>query len=205
MKPCLRIVLVASILFMILLLSSCDTEHRTIDVELPEVQKYDGGYVHGMEYGVSYDEPMWTFLQEHPYSDAYYGYYWDEDLYWDTYEHPGNGLEIPYIDLYVDERILWCFVYDETEYSGAKAALFEILDTSESPVEEYNGYVFYDCFLDSGSAYPNHFNRVVFNDSQQTVILIGFFHSDHEAIDEKAFTWPEFLEFFYGDWYSFSE
>ena len=207
-KKRFKISLISCVMLFCLLLTSCDTEHETLETaELSEIQAYDGGNIHGVEYGKTYDGYLRSVVEAYSYTNAYYGYYWDEDLYYQKCSRSilGHKVTIPELNLYVDERLLYCFEYDKKTYPEAKNAFSEALEMSEEPVEEFNGYVFYDSFISYDSRFPYDFNRAAFNDSKNTIILLGFYYGHTRALYEANYTWPELLEVVYGEWYSFSE
>ena len=103
----------------------------------------------------------------------------------------------------VDRSLVW-LSYDSFVYADAKQYAMDNMVLSESAVEEYNGYVFYDNYADierDGFSYPRRFKRFGYNDSKNTLIFIGFYHSDRSLSFSE---WSAFLEEFYNEWYDFS-
>ncbi len=130
-----------------LMFSSCTESHGNVEIDFPETISYEEQWIRGIEYGNNYSENInEVFVKEYPYLDGYYGYYLDEDLYfdsdWRTFEVYGFNINIPAVDLGVDERLLLYFRYEDEVYQKAKTYLMGTLDLSDTPVEEYNGYIF---------------------------------------------------------------
>ena len=189
-------------------LSSCSyhssDDFYVVDITFPEIKEYMNLYVPGMEYRATYaDDITREFLKEHPYTEGYYGHYLDEDLYW-TFRTNKHGMRYAAIDLYVDERILCYFKFDDEVYIKAKEQLLKNFELSADPVEEYNNYVFYDHYTGFGEKYPTGFDRISFNDTNNTVILLGMFSTNLPDSYEDC-DWSEYLEIFYGGWYDFSQ
>ena len=112
-----------------------------------------------------------------------------------------------FFSLEVSDRALLFFKYDDETYQQAKNYVFESLELSISPVEEYNGYVFYDNYTGSlSNDFPYSFMRFAYNDSNNTLIFIGCYMSIgfDDNIDELSQNWGAFLNEFYGQWYDFS-
>ncbi len=65
---------------------------------------------------------------------------------------------------------------------------------------------FYDSFISDRGIYPYDypyvFDRFVYNDNNNTIILLGQYYSYFTELDDYEF--EEFLDVFYGGWYDFS-
>ena len=108
----------------------------------------------------------------------------------------------------ISDRALLYFEYDNETYYQAKEYVFENLNLSDSPVEEYNEYVFYDNYTGTLPInFPYSFMRVAYNDSNNTLIFIGCYMSSDfdQNIDELSNNWEEFLKRYYNNWYDFSQ
>ena len=110
----------------------------------------------------------------------------------------------------LDERVLVYIKYDDDTYENAKKYAMENLILSDAPVEEYNGYVFYDNFTNDGNEFkfPYMFNRLAYNDSNNTLIFLGLYcvHYDDDYLFRLyEYEWADLLEVMYEEWYSFSE
>ena len=113
----------------------------------------------------------------------------------------------------VSDRALLFFEYDDETYNQAKEYVFANLILSSKPVEEYNGYIFYDNYSEqlfneeSSYAFPYAFMRFAYNDSKNTLIFIGCFtsHDFDENMKQTSADWGVFLEKYYGEWYDFSQ
>ena len=102
---------------------------------------------------------------------------------------------------YLDRSILY-LSYDSTVYSDAKQYAMDHMKLSDNIVEEYNGYVFYDNYVDDDFSFPEEFKRFAYNDTNNTLVFIGFFES---GVYNCPTDWVTFLEEYYGDWYDFSQ
>lgn len=115
----------------------------------------------------------------------------------------------------VFDKTLLYLQYDKEFYQIAKECLMErALRLSEEPVEVYNDYIFYDNnsptnFSLRGSPplnndyAPYEFVRFAYNDSNRTIVCIGFYTRNVEEVAEVADDWGAFLERYFGEWYSF--
>ena len=198
----------AIVLALGLLLCSCSNDVWTKDIDFPETKGFDDKTVRGVEYGVSYNGHIdKKFFETYPYIDGYQGYYLDENLYFnsiDAYIFGTFYIKRPILDVHIDERMLLYFKYDSEVYPQVKNFFIENCEVADSPVEELNGYVFYDIFLTHGASFPYKFNRIAFNDDSNVVVVLGFYYSDSREIYVNNYTWQEFLDEFYGGWYSFT-
>lgn len=187
---------------------SCTENHGNIEIDFPETISYEGQWIRGIEYGHNYSDIITeVFVKEYPYLDGYYGYYLDEDLYldsdWRTFEVCDFNINIPAVDIGVDERLLLYFRYEDEVYQRAKGYLMENLDLSNTPIEEYNGYIFYDNF--TSDKYMYEFNRFVYNDNNNAIILLGLYYDYSNEFYADDYELGDFLNMFYGGWYDFSE
>lgn len=205
--------LIVIVITLCLVLASCkqNTDNIEIDdmeIEFPETINFPVNYIRGIEYGVTYSSHInEAFFEEYPCLDGYYGYYIDENLYLDrcTIQVNRLNINIPVIDIGVDERLLLYFQYEDEVYQKAKAYLMNNLDLSDAPVEEYNGYVFYDSFVTKKYSHSYLFNKFACNDSNNTIVLFGLHYNGHSKLNVDDYEWEEFLDKFYGGWYNFSE
>ena len=99
----------------------------------------------------------------------------------------------------LDRSIIY-LSYDSAVYADAKQYAMNNMSLSDDIVEECNGYVFYDNYVDEDFSFPRNFKRFAYNDTHNTLIFIGFFTGE----DFDLTDWEEFLEKHYGDWYNFS-
>ena len=133
--------------------------------------------------------------------------YIDGDYYFSTSE------KAPFYK--VCDKALIYLAYDEITYELAKKYAMDHLNLSESSVEIYNEYYFYDNHTPekngrthlSNENYPYAIIRFAYNDSNHTLIFIGFTVSVelYDEVDEIADDWGAFLDRYYGDWYDFSQ
>ena len=107
-----------------------------------------------------------------------------------------------------DKSLLY-LKYDSETYSEAKAYTLEQLKLSEQIVDIYNNYYFFEnltsrstCLKDN---FPYSFVRFAYNDTNNTLVFIGFYSGSGEKAKITADDWGGFLEEYYGDWYDFSE
>ncbi len=160
-----------------------------------------------------------SYFEEYPYFDGYYGYYREEYYLKTKISLFGFNKEISSILNYgADERLFVYIRYDDEIYQKAKEYLMEVgdLNSSEHPIEEYNGYVFYHGFGSDKKA--NDFGNFVYNDSNNTIILLAFYYHEPEENNSLGLyyntennsyhledcEWHEYIERLFGIWYDFS-
>lgn len=202
-----RITAVLIVITLCLTLCSCtEDNHGNVEIDFPETESYED-HVYSVDYGVGYGGFI-DFVKEYPYSEGYQGHYLDSDLFWVpdwSFKVFDFTVTIPVVDLGVDERLLLYFRYEDDVYQKAKAYLMEDLELSDDtlPMAEYNGYVFYDIFLSRDSI--RDFNCFVYNDNNNTIILLGLYYTYCTDKVYVGYEFPEFLNAFYGGWYDFSK
>ena len=105
----------------------------------------------------------------------------------------------------VCERVFLYLQYDDDIYLKAKQYAMEELALSDDMVVQYNNYMFYDNNVNS-NRFPYRFKRFAYNDSNNTLIFIGFDVSVelYSEVDEAINDWGIFLEKYYGEFYTFS-
>lgn len=108
----------------------------------------------------------------------------------------------------ISDRALLFFEYDDETYNQAKEYVFANLTLSSEPIEEYNGYIFYDNYAEHFNFdFPYAFLRFAYNDSKNTLIFMGCytFEDFDKDIEQTSADWGAFLEEYYGEWYDFSQ
>ena len=105
----------------------------------------------------------------------------------------------------VCERAFMYLQYDDDVYLMAKQYAMENLALSDDMAVQHNDYIFYDNDVDSNK-FPYSFKRFAYNDSNNTLIFIGFDVSMelYSDVDEAIGDWGGFLEKYYGEFYTFS-
>ena len=210
----LRIILLAGILTVAFTLSSCYYKNdklilvsRDGDLPIPDTQSYEAGIDTVNEYiSCPIDD---GFLEKYPYIDGYYGYNLDSPYFIEAYPISifNTDIEIPRLNKDFDERLLLYFQYDTETYKQAKEYLMETLYLSEHFTEEYNGYLFYDRLVySSDKNHPESFSYFVCNDSNGTIILLElYYNKQNDPLYREGYTWGEYMDVVYGEWYDFSQ
>lgn len=132
-------------------------------------------------------------IEKFSYVDGYFYYedaeFYDEQLEW-----------------HWDERLLIYIKYSAADYSSAKRYAMENLDISEDPVERVGDYTFHDNFTNRRDfQFPYNFLRFAYNDSENVLIFMSFYTNSTRELYEANYKWDEFLEAYFGEWYSFDQ
>ena len=132
------------------------------------------------------------FIDQFAYSEGYFYYYGPVTLLPDS-----------------RESLFMFFQYDDATYQLAKEYVIDTMPLSDSAVEEYNNYHFFDVLGDHRylNRYPSCFIRFCYNDTNNTLIFLALeaFGQYRESTSELADDWSAFLDEFYGQWYDFSQ
>ena len=132
--------------------------------------------------------PEGDFLNMFEYVEGDYRFY--------RYEKIAFAVEI--------ERAFMYLKYDDEVYPLAKQYVLENNYLSENSVDEYKGYIFYDRNYGERYFKPSEFRRFAYNDSNNTLLFIGFYEGADYANVSDFPDWGAFLEEYYGEWYDFS-
>ena len=225
MRMLRRILLLVIIIFLIFTLCSCTYDYEFAPRNYKndfEKKPFANGQIPNMEYSSTTFEKYInnSYFQEYPYIDGYYGYYREEYYVKNKISLFGFNKEISSILNYgSDERLFAYIQYDDETYQKAKEYLMEVgdLSSSEHPIEEYNGYVFYHGF--GSDKLANDFGNFVYNDSNNTIVLLAFYY--HEPVENNSLglyyntennsyyledcEWHEYIKMLFGNWYDFSQ
>lgn len=141
--------------------------------------------------GADYFLPSRTFISDFEYVEGGYHYY--EELSLDPN--------------YAPEVCILYLRYEPTVYSEAKDFTLENIPAYDDEVYTYNDYVFYlnaNFFnLKKQSYSPRWFTMSCYNDSNNTLIFLGFCKPSGNFIDVS--NWTEFVDTYYGEYYDFSK
>ena len=139
--------------------------------------------------------PSRTFVSDFEYVDGGYHYY--EELSFDPNSPP--------------EVCILYLRYEPTVYSEAKDFTLENIPAYGDEVYTYNDYIFYQnenfVNLKKRSDFPSWFTMVCYNDSNNTLIFIGFFDGAHVSENDikRISNWSEFVDTYYGEYYDFGK
>ena len=108
--------------------------------------------------------------------------------------------------MYACDRVIIYFQYDPMKYWEAKDYAMTNLTLEDNEFSEYNGYHFYlnKSEFDS-TQFPNMFNCIAYNDTNYTLVFIGFGVSV-ELFEEASIAttdWATFLEKYFCEYFSF--
>jgi hypothetical protein len=170
-------------------------EKTSLEEYIVRIKRHGEGYSEFELDRPGYFLPSVSFFDDYDYGDG--GYYLREDF---TF-YPTPDISILYLR------------YDENIYLVAKEYMLEKIEPYDGKYYTYNNYVFYEnsnfiemCAL--GRRFPQWFTMACYNDTNYTLLFIGFFIAYYE--DEKYPTdieenFGEFLEEHYGEYYDFSK
>ena len=172
---------VSVVLAVLMLLCSCSEHYQETGID------YWRNHGNGMSsYSVTRFKLDESFLDKYPYMDGDFNY---------EFEKPG-----PFS--YVLEYALMWLSYDEDTYEMIKQDNMDAESVVLHDGQETFGFTFYlRCDWD----FPRWFTAVGYNDEKKTLVFLGFYCSS-EYDKEKAMLaetdMEEFLEYYYGEWYS---
>ena len=172
---------VSAVLAVLMLLCSCGRHTQKTGI--------DYWRTHGdgiSSYSVTRFKLDESFLDKYPYMDGDFNY---------EFEKPG-----PFS--YVLEYALMWLSYDEDTYEMIKQDDMDAESVVLHDGQETFGFTFYlRCDWD----FPKRFTAIGYNDEKKTLVFLGFYCSS-EYDKEKAMLaetdMEEFLEYYYGKWYS---
>lgn len=133
-------------------------------------------------------------------------------LYGDYFYDDNSNFGIFYYE-HIDKAFVYA-VYDEKTYSEAKQYLQSSLSLIKEPIGTVGNYIFYknteiNVHYDKAIYDKHHFTAVAFNDTNNTIVFIGFYiaprHYDYTEHDALYDNWPQFIEYYYGEFYDFSK
>ena len=188
--------LILIIVFSLCLCSCSNTYYKNKFLEKRNINKFNSNI---SELGLANHILPDNFFDEFKALDSYFYYFLEEDYF------TANNFE-------ACDRLLLFFQYDKETYLLAKEFVFEHLKLSGEIVEIYNNYYFYDNITYANDSphlvnnYPYAFVRFCYNDTNNTLIFIGFdsYGEFRQTADNLANDWESFLKEFYGEWYDFS-
>ena len=172
---------VSVVLAVLMLLCSCSEHYQETGID------YWRNHGNGMSsYSVTRFKLDESFLDKYPYMDGDFNY---------EFEKPG-----PFS--YVLEYALMWLSYDEDTYEMIKQDNMDAESVVLHDGQETFGFTFYlRCDWD----FPKRFTAIGYNDEKKTLVFLGFYCSS-EYDKEKAMLaetdMEEFLEYYYGKWYS---
>ena len=220
------LLLVITIIFLLFTLCSCAFDYEYVPLNYKGKNNNDklpfvnGNIPNMMHTATTFERYInESYFEEYPCIDGYYGYAAEGYHKEITISALGYNIKIrPLLGSGADERLFVYLQYDGETYQKAKEYLIEVggVNLSESPIEEYNGYVFYHGF--GSDKEDNNFGNFVYNDSNNTIILLAFFYHEPEENNTlglsydsetvsyhlKDCVWHEHIEMLFGRWYDFS-
>ena len=146
--------------------------------------------------------PSRTFLTDYEYLTGNF-YYYENSPFCDTDEHK-----------YKPDRSFISLTYNKETYCLAKANVLKNIAVYNEKYYHYNDYQFYinKNFMDSidtqdSTKMPSWFTMVCYNDTNNTIIFLGFSQS-YPKLDDKYLynidnNWGDFIKQYYGDLYNF--
>ena len=181
-----------SVVFVVLSLSSCyqDKYYNSLEEYTSKMNNQGIGYSNTEIDVADHFLPSQTFISDFEYINGGYHYY-EENIFKDN----GNP----------DTSILY-LQYEPTVYSEAKDFTLENIPAYGEEVYTYNDYVFYQnenfVSLKGESYFPRWFTMVCYNDTNNTLIFLGFYKSTSDIKDIS--NWQEFIDTYYGEYYDFN-
>lgn len=157
------------------------------------------GYIHGIEsFAIDYPSdyelnvyiiPSEDFLKEFEYLNADYSFSF-------CYE----GI----INWHDTEASAILIKYTPSIYERAKDFCFRNMMLSNTPIVEYEGFVFYDNIelavaqerYHTVHVFPKYFNSFAYNDNTNELLFLGYYNSDLTSEDSKNVlsNWNDFIE-----------
>ena len=134
--------------------------------------------------------------------------YIDSDYFYDDF------LKLYFFDDEHIDKVLVYGVYNEKTYFEAKKYLQSNLSLINEPIGVAGNYIFYknteiNVHYDKAIYDKHHFTAVAFNDTNNTIAFIGLYiaprHYDYTEYDALYDNWPEFIEYYYGEFYDFNK